>query len=366
MVDVVVIGAGIIGLAAALGLSERGLSVVVVDREAPGAGASGVAAGMLAALCEAPELPDPLLVLAAESARAWPAFAAHVEAASGRSCDLRREGTLVVAMDRDELVEIERATRILARQGMAYTPLTVAEVHAREPRLHPRLAGGFAASDDHNVDPQATVAALVAALQRRGVVILRHAVERLEDDGVVRVIAGGAVVATGARALIAAGAWSASLAAPWLDLPMTPVKGQVVVLEGEVLLTSVVRTPKVYLVPRAGRLVLGASMEEQGFDQRPIAGVVMGLLREAWRALPGTYELHIAELRTGLRPMLADAMPALGPLSERVFLATGHHRHGVLLAAASTDRVVAGMCEGRWDPDFLPSRFTAARARAPR
>ena len=138
---------------------------------------------------------------------------------------------------------------------------------------------------------------------------------------------------------------------------VVPVKGQVVALRGETLLSCVVRTPRVYLVPRAeGRLVVGASMEEQGFDQAPTAGVVMDLLREAYRALPGVYELQIEALRTGLRPMLVDGMPAFGPC-DGVYVATGHHRHGVLLTPATVARVVAALVDGvADDPAFLPMR----------
>jgi glycine oxidase len=302
-----------------------------------------VAAGMLAPLCEAVELPPDALSLATESALRWPDFAARVEAASGRTMDLRREGTLLVALDADELVVLEQGARILGAQGLRYEPLTVRELRRRAPALHPRLAGGFSAPDDHQVDAQAACLALAEALTRRGVLILTgvdvDGVDLGGPDPVVR--AGGRSVATAPRVVVAAGAWSGVVLGDLLPGSVTPIKGQIVLLEGEVLTQQVIRTPKIYLVPRAGgRLVVGASMEDRGFDDAPTAGVVMNLLREAWRVLPGCDEHRIVELRAGLRPMWGDGTPHVGPTADpRVWAATGHHRHGVLMAPETARRV---------------------------
>jgi glycine oxidase len=348
--ELLVIGAGLIGLASAWALRRAGRRVRVLDAAAPGAGASGVAAGMLAALCEAPELPPELITDAIESAARWPEFAAELQAASGLSCDLRRDGTLFAAMDRDELVELERAVRVLAARGLAYEPLRVAEVRARAPRLHPRLAGGLWAPNDHHVDAQATVAALVTALGRLDVPIETGArILRLETEPALVAVDEHGRRHRAEQILVAAGAWTAELVAPWRALDLVPVKGQVVVLHGEPLLDCVVRTPRVYLVPRAhGRLVVGASMEEQGFDTRPSAGAVMNLLREAWRALPASQDLFIEALRSGLRPMLPSGVPLLGHVHPQIAVATGHHRHGVLLTPLTAARVAAGMTGGGW------------------
>lgn len=347
MTDVVVVGAGIIGLLCAFELRSAGLSVVVVEARAPAAGASGVAAGMLAPLCEAPELPAAALEHAFDGARRWPDLAARLEAASGQRVDLRREGTLLVAADRDEFVTLEHTARLLREHGLRFEPLTIAALRAREPALHPRLAGGFAAPDDHNVDPQAACAAAVTALERAGVPLLTgREVARVEGGAAFD--AQGAEIARGATIVLAAGAWSAALCRPWLELPMVPVKGQTILLRGEPLLSAVVRTPRVYLVPRAGGLVVGASMEEKGFDTEPTVGVVQGLLREAWRLLPGVEEHAIVALRAGLRPMLPDGAPRVGPIAPQVVLATGHHRHGVLMAPATAARVTRGIVDGSW------------------
>jgi glycine oxidase len=346
MSEVVVVGAGIIGLSIAWGLRQRGVEVAVYDPAGPATGASGVAAGMLAPLCEAPDLPPPVLRLGLESLAAWPAFAGALEAASGRSVDLRAGGTLLVAMDHDELGELDQAARLLSAMGLRYEPLSPRELRRAAPALHPRVVGGYRAPDDGGVDAQAVCAALVAALAARGVEVRREAVRAVAADGVDT--DGGRVAAE--RVVVAAGAWSQALVP---SVRVVPVKGQVVVLEGEDLLPCVVRTPRVYLVPRVGRLVVGASMEEQGFDTRPTAGIVMNLLREAFRVLPGSFELSIAGLRTGLRPMLAHGRPVIGPVGG-IVVATGHHRHGVLLAPGTAEIVARGVLDGEWDSDFVP------------
>lgn len=347
-VDVLVVGAGLVGLGVAWGLLDRGLSVAVVDVDRPGAGASGVAAGMLAPLCEAPDMPEPLLRMAVRSAEVWPAFARDLETAAGRSVDLRDDGTLLAAVDHDELAQLDQSARVLERQGLRLKPLAARELRRLAPALSPRVIGGFQAPLDHGVDAQAVVAALVAALAARGTSVRRA---RGVRDGTI-VVDGAEIRAQ--RVVVAAGAWSTALAP---SVRLVPVKGQVVLLRGEALLPCTVRTPRVYLVPRAeGRLVVGASMEEQGFDVQSTAGVVMDLLREAWRTLPGSYELAIEDLRTGLRPMLADGMPALGPVDD-VVVAVGHHRHGVLLLPETIRRVVGSLVDDApWDPDLLPTR----------
>lgn len=362
--DLLVIGAGVVGLGAAWTAQRLGMSVAVVDAVGPGAGASGVAAGMLAPLCEAPELPTHLLQTSLESARAWPDLAAAIEADAAQPVDLVRAGTLLVATDRDELTALEQAARMLAATGLRYQPLTVNELRTRAPHLHPRLAGGFSAPDDHHVDPQRVVDALRTALTRAGVPLLfGRAVRHLDLSGPVPVVRADdhTPIASGHRVLVAAGAATAPLVTSLTDLPLYPVKGQVIVLRGEALLPCVVRTSRVYLVPRpGGRLVVGATSEELGFDPDPTAGATLTLLREAWRVLPGTYDLHVDALRVGHRPAVADGTPALGPLSDpRVLLATGHHRHGVLLLPATLERLRDGLTHDRWDPAWRWPRPTA-------
>ena len=164
--------------------------------------------------------------------------------------------------------------------------------------------------------------------------------------------------------IVAAGAWTRDAAVACERLPLRPVKGQVLRLRGERLLRHVIRTPDVYIIPRAsGDLVLGASSEEQGFDARPTAGPMMDLLYNAWRALPGVYELELDEVCVGFRPALRDHLPAIGATEhDRLYVATGHYRNGILLAPA-TAALLADLIDGQ-NPELLrglePGRFAPA------
>jgi glycine oxidase len=365
--DVLVVGAGIIGLSIAWRLARRGAQVTILDRAPAGQGASRVAGGMLAPSCEAHEMPAPLIDLAFEAARRWPGFAADLSEATGLDIGYRASGTLWIARDRDELRELDHVAPLQRAHGLPLVELTGAEARRIAPTLHPSLAGGYHAPDDHHVDPEATCAALLAALGVAGATV--------DTDVDVAAVqpeqASTSVLSTDGRrwqadrVVIAAGAGPHALA----PFPLRPVKGQILTLAGEALLDCVVRTPRVYLIPRSdGRLVVGASSEELGYDETPTAGVVMNLLREAWRVLPGVYDLRMQRLGVGLRPALRDASPAIGPLDHpRVVHATGHYRHGVLLAPITADLVVGGMLDGQpWPAAFAPGRFGPARFTPPR
>jgi glycine oxidase len=341
--DVVVVGAGLIGLTAAFELATAGLRPLVLDRAGPASGATGVAAGMLAPLAEAHDMPEDVLRTSIASARAYPDLVARVERL-GEPCGYRPTGTLLVAADRDQAGDLDQLARAHARLGLAHEVLTVREVLRREPRISPRIAGGLACPEDHAVEPPVFAAALVRAIRALGG-------EVRPDVGVASIVAGDAAVGgvkltdgssvRAPRVVVAAGLASAALVAPWIDLAMRPVKGQVLHLRGAPLLHGVVRTPRVYLVPRGDVLVVGASEEELGEHDRPLAGVTMDLLYEAWRVLPDTFELELDGIRIGHRPCPRDGRPrvqALGPAG--LVLATGHHRHGILLAPWTASEVV--------------------------
>lgn len=351
---IAVIGGGIIGLATAWRLQQRGDRVTVLDAATPGEGTSSVAAGMLAPLCEADELAADTHAMAVASAQRWPAFARALEAATGRNVGFRTGGTLLVATDGDEWIALQHHAATLARDGLHYEPLSVRELRRREPALHPRIAGGYAAPDDHQVDAQAAVAALLCAATGEGVEIRPNVeIGRLVDeiDTVTLHDATDRPVGTYEGVVVATGAAARNLLPDLCPEPVIPVQGQVVVLRGERLLDHVVRTPRVYLVPRdEGHLVVGATMEERGHDRTARVRPVLHLLREATRVLPGAEELEIVALRCGLRPTFGDGRPRVGPTHHpRVALALGHHRHGVLLAPETAHRLATA-----WEPEARP------------
>lgn len=364
--DVVVVGGGIIGLAIAWRAAAGGLTVAVVD-ERPGRGASWAAAGMIAPVTEAHFGEEPLIELNLASARRWPSFAAELEEAAGTPSGYRQTGTLVVARDRDDREELDRLLAFQQQLGLKVEWVGSREARDLEPFLSPRILGALVASDDHQADSRTVVAALAAACERLDVRLVRGraaAVSSVADRVTgIRLADGGEIAAD--AVVVAAGTWSGELGGiPPGTIPVRPVKGQILTLRGAAdvpLAHRNVRSPEVYVVPRAdGRLVVGATAEEKGFDTTVTAGAVLELLRRAYEVLPGLTELEFTETTAGLRPGTPDNAPLLGdgPLDGLV-VATGHFRHGILLAPATADLVAERLLAGGWPRMALP--FTLDR-----
>jgi glycine oxidase len=371
--DVVIVGAGAIGLASAWRAAKRGLRVRVLERDEPGSGASGVAAGMLAPVGEATWGEDRLLEAAVASHSAWPAFAEELSAATGLDTGFIPGGSLHVALDRDEAAELRRRFELMESLGLAAEWLGPRECRRLEPGLQPGIHGGVHAPHEAGVNPSALVAALRVACERAGAEVATGAkVTAAVVDG-DRIA--GVETADGARhsagtTVLAAGAWSGT--ADWLPSiarpPVRPVKGQILTLratDGHLPAGRMVVTERVYLVPRAdGRLVAGATVEELGFDTRVTAGGVHELLREAYRALPDVAELELERAVAGLRPGTPDNAPIVGPAElEGLLLATGHFRNGVLLAPLTAAGVTAMICGEDAPPELAvadPTRFAGA------
>ena len=374
--DVIVVGAGIVGLACAWRAAQRGLSVLVAERDRPGAGASGVAAGMLAPVTEAEFGEEALLTLNLAGLEAWPAFGAELAEVSGAQIGHRRDGALVAAADRDDAEELRRLVAFQRSLGLEADWLTGRACRRLEPGLSPRVRGGILAAGDGHVDPQAAVEALTVALARAGGG-LRAATDvvslAVEGDRVVGIETADGVLGAD-HVVVAGGAWSGLVPGIPRDLvpPVRPVKGQILTLRratGAPPLTErVVRTPRCYVVPRTdGRVIVGATVEERGFDDRVTAEGVFRLLEAAREVLPDVDELHFAQARAGLRPGSPDNAPLIGPGAlEGLVWATGHHRNGVLLAPLTAEAVVEALTGGEPPPavgPFSPERFTRAADR---
>ena len=372
MTDVAVAGGGLVGLAVAWRAARRGLSVTVVD-DAPGTGASAAAAGMLAPVTEAGYREEALLRLGAASLERWPAFAAELEAESGLPVGLRTAGTLVVGFDDDDVRELDALHAFQRELGLAAQRLTPRETRRREPALATRVRGGLMVEGDHSVDGRAVHAALLTAARAAGVVLVRERVTEVVADGGRAAglrLASGDVVAAGSTVL-ALGAHSGGL--PGVPpLPVRPVKGQVLRLAGaggllEGTVRALVRGRHVYLVPYgADCLVVGATVEDRGFNARVTAGSVHDLLHDAIEVAPEVAGLELAGTLARWRPATPDNAPLLGPSSlPGLVLATGHHRNGVLLtpvtAEATAELLATGVLPDVAAP-FTADRFGRDRA----
>jgi len=283
---------------------------------------------MLAPVTEADFGEDDLLRLNMESAALWPAFAAELEEATGMPTGYRSDGALVVAVDRDDAEELRRLHQLQRSLGLESDWLVPSAARALEPGLAPRIAGAIDAPGEAQADPVAVVAALRRAFEDAGGRIERAEVKSLDDVDADQVV-------------LAAGAWSGAVA----DVKVHPVKGQLLHLRTRAgatpLAGRIVRTPRCYVVPRLdGRIVVGATSEEKGFDTSVDAGAVHRLLEAAWEALPDVWELEFVQVIAGLRPATPDNRPLIGRADERVVHATGHYRNGILLAPLTAQRVV--------------------------
>ena len=367
-------GAGAIGLAIGWRLALGGCQVTAFDRGAAGRGASWAAAGMLAAGVEAEPGEEALYAFNRRSQELWSGFAAELAGASGVDVGLREEGTLWVALTRDDAAELRFHFDFQRKLGVTLEWLSGAEARRREPYLNPGAPAAILSPFDHQVDNRRLVEALTLAFVRAGGVLREHAPVAGLDLAAGRVcgVRVGSERVGADLVVLAAGAWSTGIEGlpEALRPPVRPVKGQMLALGMDPdlpLLHHVIWSPRAYLVPRRdGRLIVGATTEERGFDARLTAGGMLALLEGAWRAVPAIEELEIVESWSGFRPGSRDDAPILGESGiEGLMFATGHHRNGILLTPATAEAVSRTILTGETDPAlsaFSPARFRTSGA----
>jgi glycine oxidase len=365
-VDVAIAGGGLVGLGTAWRCAQRGLSVAVVD-DAPGTGASYAAAGMLAPVAEAGYGEEQLLELCRASLACFPAFVAELERESGIDVGLRTVGTCVVGFDADDMAALDVLHSFQRELGLSAERVTAREARRQEPALTPRLRGALHMAGDHSVDARALHAALRAVAEAAGVRMVRSKAAALwvrHGHAVGLELAQGARVAAH-TVVLALGARSAAL--PGVPpLPVRPVKGQILRLRGasgllEGTVRALVRGRQVYLVPYAGdHLIVGATVEEKGFDETVTAGGVYDLLRDAIEVVPGVTELELVETLARPRPGTPDNAPILGASTmPGLVLACGHYRNGVLLTPVTADTLAELVVTGALPEFAMP--FTLDR-----
>lgn len=361
--DVVIVGGGIIGVSLALSLSRHGAEVLIVDKGEPGREASHAAAGMLAH-CEQATAVRPLAVA---SARLYPEFLHEIEDESGLRTDYRRAGAIVYLTGEEEGPFCDGGRR-----------LDASEFAELEPKLSPPDAGA-AWLPEASIDPRALITAAVKAARHRGVQFASGApVTSVEftDLGIAGVLTSKTRFPA-AAVVNCAGAWAGQISGPF-KLPIRPIKGQMLDIlpesaftfyraanstreETTALLHHVVRAPGVYLVPRSdGRITIGSTLEDIGFDKRVQSEVIQKLHQAAANLLPEAGEAKIHEAWAGLRPGSPDNLPLLGQTGiDGYYVASGHFRDGILLAPI-TARLMTQVIRGE-QPEFDLSPFSPLR-----
>jgi glycine oxidase len=337
--DAIISGAGIIGVSLALELHERGAQVLVLDSGEPGREASSAAAGMLAAAD--PETPLALRPLAIASAQIFPGYVQKLEAAAQMQVDFRRLGTIALLEDPSTPRE--------------YMSLSASDLQRLAPSLHTHSLSAFFIEED-SVDPLLLTQAALATARNLGIEIRGHAAVkdiRSCDSKVEVSSAAGQFIA---RSFVnCQGAWSGA--------PVKPRKGQMLYVQPQTnLLQHVLRTPEIYIVPRStGKILIGATVEDVGFDKSVSTSTIQDLLGTAAKYLPELAAAPITQSWAGLRPGTPDDLPILGPTEiPGAFVASGHFRNGILLAPI-TARIMTDLIEGRTSPlditAFSPARF---------
>jgi glycine oxidase len=355
----IIVGAGIIGCGIARELAVRGLAPLVIDHRPPGGGATQASAGMLAPYVEAHES-GPLLELGVRSLALYDDWIAAIRRDAGVDVEYRRIGTLEVALDSDEAERLKQHT-----DAASVTRTWMSADAAR--RAHPALgsiAGALYTPLHGYVDVRGLTAALVTAATRRGATFRESTVRAIEQaDGALRVVTDDGAL-TAPTAILAAGAWTNRIESVGKLPPLRPVRGQLLHLgwQGDPI-DTIIWGPDCYIVPRTdGSILVGATVEDVGFDERTTSAGIRDLLDAACDLLPQGWGATFLDARVGLRPATPDELPVIGPdpMVPGLVHASGHFRNGVLLAPLTVRLVADWVAKGIRDPalDRLrPDRF---------
>ncbi|GBC69147.1 Glycine oxidase [archaeon HR01] len=369
---IAIVGGGVIGLSTGWYLARSGERPVIFERGEAGRGASWASAGMLAPNMEAEPGEERLTTFLLEARRRWDKFAYELERASDISLDYRSDGILMVALNRDDVEYLRSHYRFQRGLGLDVELLDSDAVHAMEPYITADVMAGLFSKNDGHVDCRRLVTALKKAFIDAGGVLREHTeVEKIVvEDGKVKGVYCSSGFQSFEKVVIAAGAWSGSIGGLTAGVKpnVRPVRGQMIALgtsgEDALIRHAIWGPPRnwgpTYMVPRRGRILLGTTVEEMGFDTSVTAGGIFNILRGCREIAPFISDLPITEVWAGLRPGSEDDAPILGPTSvEGLYMATGHFRNGILLAPLTAEVLTECLIKGEM-PEYARS-FTIGR-----
>lgn len=367
-VDVVVIGAGVIGLAIARDLARKQVGrVMIIERSNPGREASFAAAGMLAPQAEA-HVADDFFRLCCRSRDLYPAFAQNLSEETGIDIELDRTGTLYCAFTEQDQEEIEQRYDWQRRAGLSVEKLSAQEGRELEPGIAENLRGALKFPLDIQVENRRLLNALIASNEKLGVSLVTNTTVkslRVERSRVAGVETSAGFVSS-RNVVVASGAWTNFIktgdAVP--PVRIEPVRGQMICFDPKpAVARHVIYSPRGYIVPRRdGRLLAGSTTEEVGFDQSVTDAGVQSLRSHAVEISPRISELPLTDSWAGLRPRAPDGLPVLGETAETkgLFYATGHYRNGILLAPITGELIAGLIADNVISPQlgaFAPDRF---------
>ncbi len=351
-------------------LTDIGKKVLIIDKNNLGKEASWAAAGMLSGKLDLSPCEEKLLPIFKKSNLIWPKFAKELENKSGKSIDYSKEGTLMLACDKNEEDKLKNSYNFLKKNKINISWLSGEEIRKKEPYVSTNVLSGFYSSEDHHVNNRYILDALITILKKN------NNCEFKENTEVKKIITSKNKV-TGVKTrneiikaneiILCSGAWTNKIKNIGInEVPIRPVKGQMVCLKipkNNFILKHILWRDNVYMVPRNNSdLIIGATEEEKGFDKSLTAGGIFNLLKIAREILPIIEDLPIIESWSGLRPTSRDDAPIIGPSKKikGLVYATGHHRNGILLAPLTSNAIKNYYLEGKinnYFDTFKPGRF---------
>ncbi|MEA5485263.1 MULTISPECIES: glycine oxidase ThiO [Pseudanabaena] len=342
MTDVLIIGGGIIGLATAIALSQKGANVTVVERDICGRGATWAAAGMLAP--EAERLEGDLLEFGIRSREMYPQWIANLMRLSGQDCGYWCCGMIAPVLEESDRQVISQHPKYINRE----------ESRKRQSGLGEAILGSLWLPEDGQVNNRKLTQALLTTARSLSIKILEGTTvyQIVRDQKRVTHLDTSAGKLQSDRYVLATGAWTRSL----LPLPIKPIKGQMLsVFDGDRKLQRVIYAPSCYIVPRQdGTIVIGATVEDNGFSQGNTAAGIAQLLNRAIAVYPAIADMQITETWWGFRPHAPNEVPLLGASDyENLVLATGHYRNGILFAPITAKLITDFMVDGITDSIYL-------------